>query len=147
MLEFTQKLIRIRNEHPALRRRKFFQGRSIHGSHVHDVEWYRPDGQEMSDQEWNAAVVRCLGMKLNGQVMNEWDERGNLIHDDILLLLLNASDDDIAFVLPNGVSQDPWETLLDTDDIEGKSRAPSAPGQTYALCGRSLALLRQVIDT
>jgi glycogen operon protein len=146
MLEFTRKLIQIRNEHPALRRRKFFQGRSIHGSHVDDVEWYRPDGQEMSDQEWNAAVVRCLGMKLNGQVMNEWDERGNVIHDDILLLLLNANADDIDFILPNGVSAGPWETLLDTASPDGDTQPLTAPGQGYKLHGRSLALLRQASD-
>jgi len=146
MLEFTRKLIQIRNEHPALRRRKFFQGRSIHGSHVHDVEWYRPDGQEMSDQEWNAAVVRCLGMKQNGQVMNEWDERGNVIHDDILLLLLNANTEDVAFILPNGVSPGKWETLLDTAAPDGNVQPPTAPGQEYKLQGRSLALLRQASD-
>jgi glycogen operon protein len=146
MLEFTRKLIEIRNQHPALCRRKFFQGRSIHGSHVYDVEWYRPDGQEMSDQEWNAAVVRCLGMKLNGQVMNEWDEHGNIIHDDILLLLLNAGPDDIAFILPNGMSASPWEPLIDTTAPDGTTHPPTPPGQGYNLRARSLALLRQVIE-
>ncbi|KPV49517.1 glycogen debranching protein, partial [Kouleothrix aurantiaca] len=71
MLAFTQKLIRLRNEHPALHRRKFFQGRSIHGSSVHDIEWFLPDGQEMTDAEWGTSTARCLGLRLNGPAMAE----------------------------------------------------------------------------
>src|SRR6185295_18532000 len=43
LLDFTSRVIAIRKAHPALHRRKFFQGRSIHGTHVQDVEWFRPD--------------------------------------------------------------------------------------------------------
>ena len=100
LFEWTRRLIQLRNDHPALHRRKFFQGRGIHGRQVYDVEWYRPDGHEMNDEEWSEARVRCLGMLLNGQLMDEWDERGKHIHDDILLLLLNANANDVPFVLP-----------------------------------------------
>jgi glycogen operon protein len=143
MLEFTRRLIQIRNEHPALHRRKFFQGRSIHGSHIHDVEWFRPDGHEMSDEEWNEARVRCLGMLLNGEVMVEWDERGNHIHDDNLLLLLNANAYDVPFVLPHARARLSWEMLIDTALPDGKELPWLRPGKTYLLQGRSLALLRQ----
>ncbi len=143
MLEFTRQLIRLRNEHPALRRRKFFQGRSIHGSYVQDVEWFRADGQEMSDEEWSEALSRCLGMKLNGRVMDEWDERGAHIHDDVLLLLLNAGHEDVSFTLPGQPDEAPWETLLDTNRPDGHDLPRLAPRQVYRLHTRSLALLRQ----
>jgi isoamylase len=143
LLEFTRHLIQIRNEHPALHRRKFFQGRSIHGSHVYDVEWHRSDGREISDDEWSETHMRCLGMLLNGQVMDEWDERGNHIYDDVLLLLLNANVNDVPFVLPTTVAGRPWEMLLDTALPDGKELPWLRPGKTYLLQGRSLALLRQ----
>ena len=97
----------------------------------------------MSDEEWNEARLRCLGMLLNGQLMDEWDERGKLIHDDILLLLLNANANDIPFVLPRVASGESWEMLLDTALPDGKELPWLRPGKTYLLQGRSLALLRQ----
>jgi isoamylase len=97
----------------------------------------------MSDEEWDEARVRSLGMLLNGQLMDEWDERGKHIHDDILLLLLNANADDIPFVLPKATSGQSWEMLLDTALPDGKELPWLRPGKTYLLQGRSLALLRQ----
>ena len=143
LLAFTRQLIQIRAAHPALHRRKFFQGRSIHGSAVRDVEWFRPDGQELSDDEWNEAPVRCLGMQLNGQLMDEWDERGQHIHDDILLLLLNAHAEPVPFTLPGAPEAPPWEPLIDTARPNDAALAPQRPGTPYDLQGRSLALLRQ----
>ncbi len=142
LLEFTRTLIRIRNEHPALHRRKFFQGRSIQGANVQDIEWFRPDGHEMGNHEWSETIAGCLGMQLNGRMINEWDERGNVIQDDVLLLLLNAYADDVAFKLPGGARDGEWEVLVDT-------ATPEAPlptvrtGKPYTLHGRSLALLRR----
>ena len=143
LLDWTRRLIQVRNDHPALHRRKFFQGRGIQGRQVFDVEWYRPDGHEISDEEWSEARVRCLGMLLNGQLMDEWDERGKPIHDDILLLLLNANAADIPFVLPHVANGESWEMLLDTALPDGKELPWLRPGKTYLLQGRSLALLRQ----
>src|SRR6266545_1361945 len=143
LLDWTRRLIQVRNDHPALHRRKFFQGRGIQGRQVFDVEWYRPDGHEISDEEWSEARVRCLGMLLNGQLMDEWDERGKHIHDDILLLLLNTNAADIPFVLPHVANGESWEMLLDTALPDGKELPWLRPGKTYLLQGRSLALLRQ----
>ena len=68
--------------YPVLRRRKFFQGRSIRGTDIKDIRWVRPDGQDMTEEEWNSSFVRVLGMLLNGQVMDEYNERGERIKDE-----------------------------------------------------------------
>ncbi|HEX8097452.1 MAG TPA: glycogen debranching protein GlgX, partial [Pyrinomonadaceae bacterium] len=52
LLEFTRALIALFHKHPVLRRRKFFQGRKIRGSEIKDLSWFRPDGQEMRDEDW-----------------------------------------------------------------------------------------------
>src|SRR6185295_9423077 len=45
LLSFTKRLLRIRNEHPALHRSKFFQGRNIQRTELRDLLWFRHDGQ------------------------------------------------------------------------------------------------------
>ena len=73
-----------------LRRRKFFQGRRIRGADVLDIAWFDPSGAEMTDETWNSPHVRCLGVRLNGDAIDELDERGERIVDDTLLMLLNG---------------------------------------------------------
>ncbi|MEN9936509.1 MAG: hypothetical protein RLZZ387_3088 [Chloroflexota bacterium] len=142
LLAFTRRLIGFRKAHPVLHRPTFFQGRPIHGQAVRDVEWYRPDGREMSDAEWNNGFVRCLGMLLNGQVMNEWDARGRQVRDDILLLLVNAHHEPLPFTLPGDPAGPQWRAIVDTASADGAGRTLAA-GQPYELGGRALALLCQ----
>ncbi|HYW37102.1 MAG TPA: hypothetical protein VE957_03235 [Terriglobales bacterium] len=56
-------------------RRRFFQGRPIKGANVKDVLWVNPGGNEISEDEWRDPSVRCLGMFLSGQGLDETDER------------------------------------------------------------------------
>jgi glycogen operon protein len=142
LLAFSRALIQLRKAHPVLHRRTFFQGRSIHGQQISDIEWYRPDGQEMADEEWSSGFVRALGMLLNGQIMDEWDTRGNHVYDDVLLLLFNAYHKPIPFVLPGRLGDPAWEPLLDTARPNQQLPAYYA-GNGYQLQGRSLVLLRQ----
>ena len=75
---------------PVFHRRLFFQGRRIHGSAVKDLSWFRPDGKEMMEDEWNNGFTRCLGLRLAGDAIDEIDEKGQPIVGDTFLLLLNA---------------------------------------------------------
>jgi hypothetical protein len=49
-----------------------------------------PDGEEMTEEEWNTHFTRCFGMLLGGDAMLEWDEHGERVTDDTFLLLFNA---------------------------------------------------------
>ena len=60
---------------------------------VKDIAWLDPSGSEMTDESWNAGFVRCLGVRLEGNAMDEVDERGQPITGDTLLVLLNAHHD------------------------------------------------------
>ncbi|MGE0823821.1 MAG: glycogen-debranching protein, partial [Candidatus Binatia bacterium] len=143
LLAFTKLLIRIFHQHPVLRRRKFFQGRHIRGSEVKDLTWLRPDGQEMTDEDWNNWHARCLGLQLAGDAIEEVDTRGNRIVGATLLMLLNAHYEPLTFLLPAhrpGVS---WELILDTRIATGRfPQKPLAGGEAYLLESRSLALLQ-----
>ena len=145
LLEFTRRLIATRLQHPALHRRKFFQGRRIRGSDVRDITWLRPDGGEMTEAEWEANWVRTLGVRLDGRALDEVDERGDPIVDDTLLLLLNAHADTVPMTLPPPLPGAAWEVVVDTaqPDLEPDERRLDA-SEPYQLRGRSLALLREV---
>jgi glycogen operon protein len=152
LLGFVRRLIQLRREHPAFRRRDFFQGRPLHGGGVKDILWLRPDGGEMSDHEWEREHARCLAVYLAGDGLNEVDRRGRSLRDDDFLMLFNAHHEEIAFVLPS-LPGEPWRCVLDTASSDGagcppgagnapdSSRAAFPPGASYALQGRSLSLL------
>jgi isoamylase len=143
LLEFTRKVARLRREHPTFRRRKFFRGREIRGSDVKDVTWLRPDGKEMTDLEWNAGFVRCFGMCLGGDAMEEWNERGERVTDDTFLLLFNADGSGMDFTLPDCGSAKGWTVVLDTAAPElEEGEQVFDDFDEIRLAGRSMVVLR-----
>jgi isoamylase len=142
LLEFTKRLTRLFHEHPVLRRRNFFQGRRIRGSEVKDLAWFRPDGKEMTDEDWNNPFARCLGLRLAGDAIDEVDARGNRIVDDTLLMLLNAHHERVAFVLPAHRRKVRWQVVLNTSQPVLRFQRQMRGGEAYELEARSLALLR-----
>jgi glycogen operon protein len=141
LLEFTRGLIQLWKDHPVLRRRKFFQGRRIRGADVIDIAWLDPSGAEMTDEMWHAPEGRALGVRLNGDAIQEVNERGERIVGDTLLVLLNGSDAAIDFVLPPTGATKAWDTRLDTASPSQPPRRLLA-GDRYELPGRSMAVLK-----
>src|SRR5581483_5233674 len=99
LLEFTRQIIQLRLAHPNLHRRKFFQDREIRRKKDNslvlvekDATWFNPDGNEVSDEAWNATWTRAIALLLNGCTLQVSDEDGNWIMDDSFLLLVNAAD-------------------------------------------------------
>jgi isoamylase len=139
-LEFTKRLIRVRQQHPALRRRNFFSGRPIRGTEIKDITWLGADGAEMADSEWNAAWLKCFGMLMSG-TLAEPDEQGRPVTDDALLLILNASDSGIEFRLPPPAPGTRWRLVVDTahPDVE-EGEESYGGGGLFVIRERSLAL-------
>src|SRR5262249_25151122 len=52
LLSSPRRLAQSRLPQPTLRRRRYFQGRSIRGGGIQDVSWLAPDGREMTDDAW-----------------------------------------------------------------------------------------------
>jgi glycogen operon protein len=144
LLEFTTFLIELRQQHPVFHRRQFFQGRLIHGAEVKDIAWFRPDGKEMTEEDWSQGFARCLGVRLAGDAIAEMDTQGDPIRDDTFLLLLNAHHEPITFILPAHKRGVRWELVFDTrDGLPGRTRSQHLKGgASYDLEHRSMALLR-----
>ncbi len=144
LFEFTRELIRLRLEHTNLHRRKFFQDREIRGSVEKDVSWFRPDGEEMTDEEWSAGWVRCIGVRLNGETLNDSDSKGAPLHDDTFLLLLNPHHEPIDFYLPEPAEQTHWEMIVNTIQPEFYRNHCIKSGEPVNLARQTLVVLQQV---
>ena len=143
LLTFTQRVVRLRREHPVFRRRRFFAGSADHGgeSDIGDIAWFRPDGAHMDEASWATGFAKSVMVFLNGAAIPETDTRGNPIVDDSFLLLFNAHYEDIDFVLPEQIYGLQWTSVIDTatPDI---TPVPLGAGATVRAGARSILVLR-----
>ena len=116
LLDFTRTMVWLRRNHPVLRRRRFFSGAASHGgeSELGEIEWLRPSGGRMTDQDWGTWYARAMTVFLNGDAIAEPDEQGHRVTDDSFLVLINASEEDITFTLPGPGLGKHWSEALDT---------------------------------
>ncbi len=141
LLDFVCRIVKFWQEQPVFKRRQFFQGRQIRGDLARDILWLAPTGKEMADSDWHSGAVRCLGLRLEGEMLDETDERGNHIVGDTVLMLMNAHHQNVDFTLPKHEPHEYWQPRFDT-------RAPSVKkrwltqGVRYQLMARSLAVLQ-----
>jgi glycogen operon protein len=137
---FVRKLLRVRRNHPALHRSKFFRGRRIHGTDLHDILWFRHDGEPMGEADWSNPGTKSLAMFLAGRGIDDVDEQGRPLVDDNFLLLLNAGDADLSFAVPKlAAVREAWRVLVDTASDRAGGRV--GPGEAVAMPARSLKLL------
>jgi glycogen operon protein len=138
MVEFTRKLIAIRQAHPVLRRRHFFKGAIVEGSTQKDVTWIRPDAKELQEQDWRDPSSHVLGMLIDGAATDEVDERGHAVCGDTLLMILNGGEQDVAFSLPALGGDKIWVIMVDT----AKEDMPVVRDSAVVVQAHSLMLLR-----
>jgi glycogen operon protein len=144
LLAFTRELIALRKAHPVLHRRRFFQGREIHGSDIDDISWFTPEGEEMDADSWSSPWARSLAMRLGGEALGEVGPDGELVTDDSFLLLVNAHHEPISFVLPAAPEGHRWSLVVDTNTATvGASGESRSGGESYELNSRSLALFQE----
>jgi glycogen operon protein len=153
LLEFTRLLVALRRDHPNFHRRKFFQDReigpgtaqrSVDGRCEPDIMWVRPDGQEMTSDEWHAGWVLCIGVILNGKTLDDVNAVGESIDDDSFLLLFNPHDGPIDFYMPKLHDNAAWEVCLDTSKSQLRWKRTVGISQPYELAARSAALLLEI---
>jgi glycogen operon protein len=149
LLQFTRRLIRLCHRHPIFSRRRWFQGRPIHGSDVSDIGWFTPGGTHMSEDDWKVGFAKSLAVFLNGQGIPTPDERGERVVDDSFYVMFNAHHEALDFRLPPPEWGQRWTTVLDTNDTgdemseERLGRGYEA-GATVNVVAWSLVLLRRL---
>ncbi len=141
LLAFIKKVVRVWCMQPVFQRRKFFKGRALRGSDIKDISFIGPSGKEMSDDDWHTGYAKCIGVRLDGDLIDDEDERGEPIVGDTILLLLNAHHEPLGFTLPLAKAGRGWERVLDTSEDDGERAVYEAEAQ-YPLKDRSMAVLR-----
>jgi glycogen operon protein len=143
-LEFAAHTIALRRRHPVFSRRRFLQGDTVTADGLREIIWLTPDGQEMTEAEWNLHFARCLGIYLTGGAIERHDRRGRPVMDNNFVLLCNAHHELIPFKLPRLLADKVWWTVLDTSSVETPfAQRRLDAGSGYPLAGRSLVLLRE----
>ncbi len=102
LVEFVSHIAALRRDHPVFRRRRYGVGVDPKGSGDDgELSWLRPDGEHMSDDDWGNGYARSLALLWHGDRIREVDDRGEPIADDDFLMLLNAHDETVSYVLPS----------------------------------------------
>lgn len=116
MFNFTRALIYLRREHPVFRRRRFLAGEAARGgeSNRGDIGWFGVNGEHMTDEEWTTAFAKGLTISLNGASIAESGKRGERVEDDDFLLMFNASEKDLEFIMPEWTQDLQWYRIIDT---------------------------------
>ncbi|MER8003521.1 MULTISPECIES: glycogen debranching protein GlgX [unclassified Streptomyces] len=145
MLAFTQAMVWLRRDHPVFRRRRFFHGRPVEGTHddLSDISWFTPEGEVMRQQDWQAAHANAMTVFLNGQAISEPGPRGERISDDSFLLMFNASAEELEFVVPADIGHE-WQVVVDTARPEGVPPGQGEKadgGERLKMTGRSMTVL------
>src|SRR5450759_3309975 len=140
LLAFTRWIIAFRRDHPVFRRRRFFQGRPIRGTL--DVGWFKPDGQSMTDEDWDVGYARSLGMFLNGSGIPGHDEHGRPVTDDSFILLCNAHGGGVRWTIPAEYAGT-WRLILDTRRPQAEVGPTDVAGR-ITTSGRSIAVLQSL---
>ena len=148
LLAFACRLIRLRHRHPVLCRRRWFQGRPIHGSQVSDIGWFTSGGVEMSEEDWLAGFAKSLGVFLNGKGISTPSERGEPMVDESFYVMFNTHHEPLEFTMPEAKWGQRWGVVLNTveetdhldeDDLGAELEA----GGRMTVAPWSLVLLRR----
>jgi glycogen operon protein len=149
LLYFTRNLIALRRKHRIFARRKWFQGRPLHGTGVKDLAWFTPDAKEMTEEDWKAGFAKSLGVFLNGDAIASTDMYGDRVTDDSFYLIFNAHHEPLQFALPDGSFAPNWLKVIDTNDPprrrdRRKAQQEVAAGGKIEAGPRSLILLQKI---
>jgi len=124
LLEFTRKVFAIRSATPLLRRGTFFHSGN-------DLTWLGPDGQTMTQAEWEDSSNHLLGMLIRGGTGVSEGGAG------AILLLLNGGGRSRPFTLPSLDRPGTWTEVIDTSGSQAQATA-----SRVTLAPHSLMLLR-----
>jgi glycogen operon protein len=147
LLEFCRRLIEYRRDHPVFRRRRWFQGRPIHGSDIKDIAWFNTDGLQKAEDEWDDASARTLAIFLNGKSIPNPHVKADPVTDDSFYIILNAYHEGLDANLPKEKWGKAWILVLDTSAggfAEEQNQQEIPAGTQIRVEGRSVVLFKLV---
>jgi glycogen operon protein len=140
---FTQKLIQLRREHIVFHRHRFFHGTAIPGTETKDVVWLKPDGEEMVTEDWHEKTLHSIALMLSGVAGGyHLTEQGEKEPDDTFMLIMNAADETLEYVLPENAALPQRTVMIDTSKEAEESVVEQPVSNSYVIGPRTLVLVR-----
>jgi len=112
LFNFTKSVIKLRQKHPSFRRSTFFRGQTESGAK--DVVWLNLSGKEMHGSDWDQQSCGAFGMYIDGDWLDDLDEKCNKLKDSSFLLLFNNDMCPREFVLPQPKPWAQWQVVINT---------------------------------
>ena len=106
--------------------------------HVQDLQ---PDAAVMSPTDWDSGFGRAIAVFLNGNGIHGRGTRGEAITDKNFLVLFNAGDDPVNFIIPPDEYSEYWEIVVDTVGEQADSH-PRSAGADLTVEGKAMLVLR-----
>jgi len=114
----VQQLVQFRLAHPVLQRRRFFRGAKLWDSSLKDLAWFRPDGTEMTEADWQKPFARSVAFLVAGDQIEtpevDWGKA--------------------------------WEVVLDTSGHKAEKRELVAARDSVPVEARSLVVLLRRLE-
>ena len=147
LVEFTRSVSALRAAHPVFRRRRFFTGLPVRRRGAEgqlDISWFRPDGSEMTDEDWDSGFGKSVAVYLNGLGIPDLDARGQRVTDDSFFLCFNAHHEPIEFTLPPQEFGQTWTPVVDSAVLVGnlEDPQPAPAGHTVQVAARAMLVLQ-----
>jgi glycogen operon protein len=139
----TRAALRLRRRHPALRQRRFFEGRPAVSGGPKDLAWIHPEGREMTIEDWYDSSLLTIGMFVSGSPLRAPGPRGERLVDLSFLLWLHAHDVPGKAVMPVQEWVQRGEVVLSTALSHAAGTVVRA-GDVLDVEPRSLLVLREL---
>jgi len=140
LIGFTTDLIRLRREHPSLRRREWIVGDKIDSDGLRDIAWFSSEGSLMEDAHWKGGMP-CLGIFLHGEGIQGKTAEGKHILDHHFFLIFNAGSETVSFSLPPVEYAAEWSVVVNTESHQKLGERKKA-GTIIDLARKSVLVLR-----
>ena len=111
-LKFVRRIIHFRRAHQTFRRRQFLTGEPDETG-ARDASWWRPDGEEMTWEDWQNPDLHSFSLVLRGDRLRGFSSDGRTLRDQTYLVMFNAGDEPMEFVIPEVHGENPrcWEAI------------------------------------
>jgi glycogen operon protein len=144
LLNFTQELIQLRQNHPSLRRRKWFIGKEVGEDGINDIAWFTPDGNPMKGHNWEKDFARSIGIYFHGEGIQSKGPMGEDILDNHFFIIFNAHYEALDYKLPKEEYGKSWKKVLDTatGEIAKDGFGLLTASEGLEVAGRSVTVLK-----
>ena len=134
------RLTALRKNHPNFANLDVFSGETVPSNGRKDIEWIRPDGQEMEESDWHNQINHILACVINGNACEVSKNPASIktSDDDFMILMCGNTYGVVDFRLPPPPNKQKWELVFDT---AGKGKQINDDG-TYSLEAYSYVLLK-----